>query len=202
MPVAVLVLLVLCAPVLSACGDAGRDEAAAIEDLIVDTAKSRDPAGCTRYLTQHYLEQASKLSGEAAVAECEESAVDPRSEVPEEVAVARVDVEAGSATALVSFTGSAYDGQTIELELVKRDGKWKFHEILRFVDLDSDKLVTGIGRELMLKMESGREAEAGACIVGLLEKMSDRALEALLLDAGLAKFLALSDRCVEASTSV
>jgi hypothetical protein len=202
MPALVLVLLALCASVFSACGNAGREEAAVVEDLIVEASMSRDPAGCTRYLTQHYLEQASKQSDEAAVTACEEGAIDPLSELPEKVTVSRVDVDGVSATALVSFRGSAYDGQTVELALAERNGRWKFHEILRFVDLDHEKLVTGIGRELMLELAPGREAEAGACIVGLLEEMSDRALEALLLEASLDEFLALSDRCVEKSESV
>ncbi len=202
MPALALVLLALCVSVLVACGDADRDEETAIKTLIVEAAASRDPADCTRYLTQRYLEQMSKMSGKAAVTACEEDVVDPRMEAPEKVEVSQVDAAGDSAVAIVSYTGSAYDGQSMELELVKRDSGWKLNATLRFVDLDSEKLVLELGRELMLRQESRRNAEATACFVGLLDRMNDRALEALLLDASLDEFDAFADGCAEPSDSI
>jgi hypothetical protein len=202
MPALALVLLLVCGFAVAACGGGGEDEEAAIREMIVATAKSRDPAGCTRAVTLHYLEQTTKLDGEAAVTACEEDTVDPQSEMPEEVTVSRVEAGAGTATATVSFTGSAYDGQIVRFALVKREGNWKLHELLGFVGLDGDRLATEMGRQLMLDMESPEEVETGACIVGLLEEMSDRALEELVLDAGLEQILALADRCSSRSDSV
>jgi hypothetical protein len=202
MPGLVLVLLVICGFAVVGCGSADPEEELAIEERITATFKSRNPADCTRYLTQHYLEQMAKMSGAAAVTACEEEAVDPRSELPEKVTVSRVDVDEHSAIAVVSFEGSIYDGQTVRLALVERDGGWKLYEVLGFIGLDAEKLVTGVGRELMLELESPQEVEAGACIVGLLTEVSPQALEALVLDASLDRILSLADRCLSGAGSV
>lgn len=202
MPALLLALVVVCGFAVAGCGGAERKEEAAIEELIAAATKSRNPANCTEYLTQHYLEQVAKVRGAAAVSACEEEAVDPQSELPREVTVSRVDVDGRSAIATVSFKGSVYDGQTVRLALVRRDDGWKFYELLGFVELDAEKLVTGMGRELMLEMESPQEVEAGACIVGLLEEMSPRALEELVLESTLEEILSLADQCTSGADSV
>lgn len=188
-------LLLLCAFAFTACGEEGGDEEATVKEAIVATTKSDNPEDCARLLTPHYLEQSTKLEGEAAVTACEEQAVDPHVEIPREVAVSEVEVGSGSATATVAFTGSGFDGQTVRLALVKRGGQWKFHELLSFVDLDAERLATEMGRELLLRIESPQEAESTNCLVGLLGEMSDQALEALVLDDSLDRILALANRC-------
>ena len=109
--------------------------------------------------------------------------------------VSEVEVDSGSAIATVAPTGSNLDGQTMRLELVERDGQWKFHEVLRFIDLDADRLVTSMGREWLLRNESPEEIESTSCFIDLLDKMSDRDLEALVLDYSLDRFLAFANRC-------
>lgn len=196
--------LLVCAFAFAGCGDQGDDggDAIEVEEMIVSTAKSDDPAGCARLLTLHYLEQTTKLEGEAAVAACEESAVDPHNELPSKVTVSRVDVDGDSATATVAFVGSIFDRQTVRLALVRRDGQWKFHELLAFIDLDTERLVTEMGRELLHKAESPREAEATGCVVRLLGEMSAPALESLMLDHSLDRILALGERCAGRSSAL
>lgn len=195
-------LLLACALAFAACGEGGGREEAVIEEMIVTTAMSDDPAGCTEFLTLHYLEQTTKLDGEAAVESCEEEAMDPGVENPSEVVVSQVEVDGDSATATVSLTGSSFDGQTVRWELVERDGRWKIHELLGFVDLDAEKLVTEMGRELLRKASSPQEAESMSCIVGLLGEMSAPALERLMLDDSLEPMLALGERCIGGSSSL
>jgi ABC-type glycerol-3-phosphate transport system substrate-binding protein len=76
MAVRAVLSLLACVFAFAACGGGSDgDEAAEVEETIVTTAKSDDPAGCTRLLTMHYLEQSTKLQGEAAVTACEEPAI-------------------------------------------------------------------------------------------------------------------------------
>ncbi|HST69977.1 MAG TPA: hypothetical protein VLI94_10005 [Solirubrobacterales bacterium] len=195
MTIRAFALLLLCAFVFTACGEEGGDEEAAVKKMIVTSANSDNPEDCTRLLTPNYLEQSTKLEGEAAVTACEEQAVDPNLEIPRKVIVSGVEIDSSSATATVAFTGSGYDGQTVRLALVERGGRWKWHEILGFINLDAEKLVTEMGREMLLRNETSFEAESTSCFVGILDEMSDQALEALVLDASLDRFLALANRC-------
>lgn len=192
--------LCLCAVALTACGGGRGDDEAAIERMLVASAKSRDPADCTRYLTMHYLEQMTKLKGRAALEACEEQALDPLVEAPSRVVVSRVDAGGGSATATVAFTDSVFDAQTVRFALVERDGRWKLHQILGFVDLKAERLVTEVGRELMRELTTPGEAEAGACVVGLLDGMGDRELERLILETTTDRILALLETCVSRSS--
>ena len=68
----VVALSLLCAFAFVACGEEGGDEEAAVKETILATLESDNPEDCTRLLTSHYLEQSTKLEGEAAVTACEE----------------------------------------------------------------------------------------------------------------------------------
>lgn len=191
----VIALLFLCAFALAACGEEEGGEEAVVKEMILTSLKSEKPEDCTRLLTPRYLEQSTKLEGEAAVTACEEQAVDPNVEIPRKVTVSEVEVDSGSATATVAFMGSSFNGQTVRFALVERGGQWKFHEVLGFIDLDAEKLVTEMGREFLLRNESRQEAESTSCFIGLLNEMSDQALEALVLDDSLDRVLAFANRC-------
>ncbi len=195
MKLRIVALLLLCAFAFTACGEEGGNEEAEVKSWIVASLKSDNPEDCTRLLTSHYLEQSTKLKGEAAVTACEEQAVDPHLEMARKVVVSEIEVDSGSAEATVAFTGSGFDGQTVRFALVERDGQWKFHEILSFIDLDAEKLVTEMGREILLRNESPQEIESTSCFIGLLDELSDQALEALVLDPSPEPILALANRC-------
>jgi hypothetical protein len=164
---------------LASCGGNGEREALAemIDAAIVETG----PESCLKFNTLHLLESTTDLEGEAAVKACEESALDLLTEQPTKIEASEIDVEGDSGTALLAFTGSIFDGQQLRYAFVEREDRWKFNEILGFVDLDAAHLVLRAGRDGMLRAETRQEAENVACWIGRMERMSDRALEELLL---------------------
>jgi hypothetical protein len=163
---------------LVSCGGNGDREA--LEKMILASVAETGPDGCLKISTLNFLESTSDLEGEAAVTACEESALDPLVEGPTKADVSRIDVEGDSATALVAFTGSFFDGQRVRYAFVRREGRWKFDELLGFVNLDSERLILQVGRYGLLQAKSRWEAENVACWIGRMEQMSDRALEELL----------------------
>jgi hypothetical protein len=164
---------------LASCGGNGDREA--LEEMINASMAETGPESCLKFSTLHFLESTTEREGEAAVTACEEAALDPLVEQPTKVDVSRIDVESDSATALLAITGSVFDGQNLRYAFVEREDRWKFNEILEFVDLDSERLVLRAGRHGMLRAESREEAENVACWIGRMEQMSDEALEELLL---------------------
>jgi hypothetical protein len=157
--------------VLASCG--GNGDRDALEGMINASMVETGPESCLKFNTLHFLESTTDLEGEAAVAACEESSLDPLVELPTEAGVSRIEVETDSATAQIAITGSIFDGQELRYAFVEREDIWKFNEILGFVDLDATRLI--------LRAESREEAENVACWIGRMERMSDQALEELLL---------------------
>jgi hypothetical protein len=200
-PRAIAGALAICSLALVSCGGSG-EEVSAIEETIVASAKSDDPANCGRLHTQAFLEQSAKLEGRAAVETCEETTVDGFSEDPERVVVFDVDVDGSAATASTRFVGSAYDGQTVRFRLVRRDGDWKLDELLGFVHLDAEKLILGVAREGMYRATSRQEAQFIACVTGLLEEMDDGELEAFFVDYGPDEIRSLAERCISRSQAL
>lgn len=139
------------------------------------------PESCLKFSTLRFLESTNDLEGEAAIIACEESALDPRAEQPTKVDVSRIEVEDDSATALIAFTGSVFDGQKLRYAFIEREDRWKFNQILGFVDLDAERLILRAGRDGMSRAKSREEAENVTCWIGRMERMSDQALEELLL---------------------
>jgi hypothetical protein len=169
-------LLVLLA--LPSCGESSEREA--LERMILASIAESGPESCLKFDTLHFLESTSDRKGEAAVTACEESALDPLLEQPTKVDVSRIDVDGDSAGALLAFKGSFFDGQKVQYVFVERQGRWKFDEMVGFVDFDSARLVLQMGRYGMLKAHTPQEAENVACWIGRMERMSDKALEELL----------------------
>jgi hypothetical protein len=164
---------------LASCGEDSDREA--LERMILASVVETGPESCLKFSTLHFLESTTEREDEAAVTACEEAALDPLVEQPTKVDVSRIDVEGDSATALIAITGSVFDGQKLRYAFVEREDRWKFNEILGFVDLDAERLILRAGRDGMLRAESREEAENVACWIGRMERMSDQALEELLL---------------------
>jgi hypothetical protein len=173
-------LLVLAAA-LAACGGSGVGDRQEVEDTLVESALSTDPADCTRLFTRKVLEQTTKLRGEAAVRICEEEAAGGES-AAEGASVAGIEIEGGEATADVSFEGSDFDGQTLTMALVEDDGAWKIDELLAFAELDREKLVLQFGRDIYSYVGSSVDAGFAECVLARLEGLGDPGLEALILD--------------------
>jgi hypothetical protein len=165
--------------VLASCG--GSDDRLALEEMINASMAETGPESCLKFSTLHFLESTTEREGEAAVTACEESSLDPLVEQPTKIDISSIDVDGDSASALIAVTGSVFDGQTLRYAFVEREDRWKFNQILGFVDLDAERLVLRAGRDGMSRAESREEAENVACWIGRMEQMSDRALEELLL---------------------
>lgn len=171
--------LILAALMLASCGGSGEREQ--LEAMVRAATADTGPGSCLKYETLHFLEDNYRREGDAAVRACEESALDPLDERPRSVDVSQVDIAGDSATAVILFEGSLVDGQKVRYDLVKREDKWKFDEMVGFVDLDAPHLILELGRKGLLGAKSPREAENVSCWVGRMERMSDEALEELLL---------------------
>ncbi|MGN6202463.1 MAG: hypothetical protein ACTHNY_08670 [Solirubrobacterales bacterium] len=137
------------------------------------------PEGCLKFDTLHFLESTSNREGKAAITACEESALDPFLEQPKEVEVSHIDVDGDSGGALVAFKGSFFDGQKVRYAFIKRQGRWKFNEIVGFVDFDSAHLILQLGRYGMLKAQSPQEVRNVSCWIDRMERMSDAELQEL-----------------------
>ena len=165
-------------PVLSSCAASGDREA--LTGMILASMVESDPEGCLKYGTQHFLERTTGREGKAAVVACEEDALEPQSEQPSDVDVSEIDLDDDSATAVIAFQGSLFDGQRVRYAFVERNGQWKYDEMMEFVDLDSEHLILQLGREGLLRAESRQEEENIVCWIGQMERMSDQMLEELL----------------------
>jgi hypothetical protein len=172
--VAVLPLL------LGACGDSGlsSDDEDQITQAIELAATSGDPKACTEAQTQAFTEQVTGKSGEGAVKQCERDAKDTPAD---SVEVANIDGDEDSATADAAVIGSFFDGQTLQLALVKDGDQWKLDEAVGFKDFDRDAFTASLKKSFA---EEG-EAPAGAvrCVTKNLEKLSDQEIEDLFLNS-------------------
>lgn len=178
---------------LTACGESGDREE--LESMIHTAMASRAPGSCLKFETLRFLESTSGREGQAAIDACEEE--DPFEEQPRKVGVSRVDIDGDSATALVAFSGSLFDGQEVEYGFVERKSSWKFDEMVGFVDLDSAHLVFELGRLGMLRAKSPQEVANISCWIDRMGRMSDEALEDLLFGDG-----DYSSECAAKSPSV
>ncbi|HZO06147.1 MAG TPA: hypothetical protein VFB52_07145 [Solirubrobacterales bacterium] len=167
--------------VLSACGDGEEGDAAQIEATITASATSRDPADCRRYRTQRMLEQATKVRGEVAIEACEETMLEDW-ERPTSVEVTRIEVDGDEATAQVATVGGVYSEQEVLIALVEEDGTWMEDEFLGFAVFDREAFLLEFGREIMERARTRAHANANACVVGLMEQLSDAEIEAVLVD--------------------
>ena len=139
----VLVLLAAAlatALVLAACGgddddDGGGEDEDAIAEVIETSVTGSDPADCTRLETQEFLEQSQFSVGEEAVQDCEEDKADTEND-PDSVEVDNVEVDGTNATAEATFSGSAFDGATATVDLVKEGEQWKLSAITAIEGID------------------------------------------------------------------
>src|SRR5262245_53805225 len=125
---AAAVVAVFAAFALAACGggdDASSEDQDQITQAINAAAASGDPSACTQYQTQRFLEQTNDGTGEAAVKSCEQDAADS---VADSVDVTDIEVDGDSATAKAAVTGSVFDGQTLDIALVKEGDVWKLDQ--------------------------------------------------------------------------
>lgn len=181
MPRSRLFLLLACAAatalVAAGCGDGDSDAENEIIAAIETSATSGDPAACTEVQTQGFTEQISEGTGQAAIKSCERSAGE---NTAESIEVSSVEVDGDSATAEGAITGGFFDGQTLEVALVKEGDQWKLDQLVGFVEFDRDALNAAFVDAIAADPET--PAQVQDCLVTQLQSLSDQQLQDRVLD--------------------
>ena len=187
------ILVLLASLGLAACGGGGESAEDKIVSAIETSATSEDPAACEETETQEFMEFNNGGEGRESVEKCEEDNEKGESNA-ESVEVSEVEVEGSEASAVVAVTGSSLDGQTIALNLVEEEGKWKLSEFEEFVKFDGEKLIASF--EETLEQNEEIEPELRECLLEGFEESSESELEELVLSGseGLEEF---AGECVE-----
>jgi hypothetical protein len=157
----------------SPTGSSAAGEGARVSRTIRTALMSTDPAKCTQLATLRFLDQIELEKGAKAVRSCRE---DAKTDVPaSSVAISRVKVAAGSATARAAVSGGDDDGSTDDLQLIERGGRWKLDHIAA-VKLDFERYLRATRRELTRPPMpiSSREA---ACTIRGLRRVGETAIE-------------------------
>lgn len=170
-------LLVVSALAFAACGGSSSDETGEVEKVIVASATANIPANCTKLNTLRFNEQVAGESGDAAVEECEEEA--EKKEGLDSVRVSEVEIDGSDATAAVALKGGGFDGQAIEVALVKKDDQWKLDEIVKFTKFDPTKLAEAFEAEVAQHPGELNKSLA-SCIVDAFAASSREEAEELL----------------------
>jgi hypothetical protein len=188
-----LFLSIVSALLLLACGGSGSSDESEIEDAIVTSATSDDPANCTDLETQSFVEQVATESGKAALKSCEEETADPESKA-DSVEVTEVEVEGDKATAQAAISGGGFDGQALVLALVRDGDRWKLDEIAEFAKFDQGAFV----QQFKTQLEKGGEVEleTTACIVEALEEAPREEIEELVLSGDSTPIEELAKSCL------
>jgi hypothetical protein len=172
---AALAVLVVASLSLAACGgsdDSGSsDDQAQIKQAIDAAATSGDPTACTKYQTLKFTEQTSGGQGQAAVQSCEK---DAKNTAADSIDVSDIEVDGDSATATGHATGSIFDGQTIEVALVKENGQWKLDEFKGFQDFNKDAMIAAFTKQLGAE---GNPPQAIDCLKQQFQAASDEQIE-------------------------
>lgn len=168
-------VLVVFSFALAGCGSSS-DETSEVEDVIVTSATTTDPADCGKLQTQQFMEQISRESGDDAVESCEADAEDD--EGVSDADVSAVELDGSDATAEATLTGGGLDGQTVEVALIKDGDQWKMDEVVKFTDFDQEHLVEGLEKELSDTNKS--EAKFASCFIEAFKGASEAQVEELI----------------------
>ena len=179
----IAVIALLSAFGIAACGGDDDDDASSADEdgitkAIEAAATSGDPSACTQYQTQNFLEQTNGGTGQAAVKSCEQDAEDS---VADEVDVSDIEVDGSSATAKAAVTGSIFDGQTLDIALVKEGDVWKLDRFNGFEDFDKDKMIAGFKEEIT--SDPSTPAAAADCLVQQFQAASAEDLEGFFTES-------------------
>ncbi len=185
-------LLLLSALALAACGSGGGDEEGKVEEAIETAATTTDPADCTKFQTQAFMEQTSQESGKAAVKNCEEEA--EKEENAEGATVAEVEVNGSAATAEVTLAGgNSLSGQTLEVALAKEGDQWKLNEVVKFTKFDHARLIETFEREIEKSGEAS--SKFATCFLEAFEEADQAKVEELLFKSAGKGFEEIARSC-------
>jgi hypothetical protein len=167
---------------LAACGgDDDNGGGSADEDGITKaievSAASGDPTACTQYQTQNFVEQTNDGTGQAAIQSCEKDAADS---VADAVDVSDIEVDGGNATAKAAVTGSIFDGQTLDIALVKEGDVWKLDRFTGFEEFDKAKIVAAFKEEFA--KDPSVPPAAADCVAQQMENAPDETVQQLFTE--------------------
>jgi hypothetical protein len=182
----------LCGAVLAACGssDSSKDEGE-ITDAIVKSGTTDDATNCTELETQRFVEQNQFEKGTAAIDECKK----PDEHNADSIDVSNIEVDGDKATADAAVTGATFDGQTLQISLVKEDGRWKLDHLDSFKDFDKGKFVDAFTANLGQNV--GFTPQQATCITGALSALDDSALETLVLSGDQNQLVPVLGPCLK-----
>jgi hypothetical protein len=147
-------LLIAAAFPLAGCGgdddtgtsaNGGSDEAQ-ITQVITTATTTTSRQNCTELMTTRFVEQNAAKTGEAAIEDCATN--DPGETDADSVDVSNIEVDGDNATADVAIHGSAYDGQTLKVSLVKEGDQWKLDHVDSFVHFDAQAMAAAFAKAL------------------------------------------------------
>jgi hypothetical protein len=185
-------LLIVSALVLVACGSSGNSDESQIEEAVETSATNTDPANCTKVSTQNFLEQTTQSKGPEALKTCEKEASEDTG--AKSVAVSNVEVEGSKATADAALSGGGFDGQQVEVALVKEGDQWKLDELAGFVKFDEAKVIATLEKEFA-KPSSEVSKSLASCITNAFEEAPQAEFEEALLNQSTKGFEELAGAC-------
>jgi hypothetical protein len=186
-------LLILAALTLSACGGGGSNsDEGPIEEAIETSATTRNASNCTKLETLKFDEQGAQTQGRAAVKACEEELKEPSAKA-ESVEVSNIKVNGSKASAEAAVTGGGFDGQTLEIDLVKEGEQWKLDELVAFAKFDQAKLVKALSAEF--EKDESVEPKLAACVEEGFEEASQPEVEKLILGGSSKPIEELAEGC-------
>jgi hypothetical protein len=184
-------LLIVSALALAACGSSDNDESQ-IEEAIETSATSTDPADCKKFATQQFMEQTTQAEGAEAVKTCEEEA--SNDEGADSATVSNVEVDGSKASADVALGGGSFDGQELEVTLVKEDDQWKLDEVAGFAKFDEAKVIEAL-EEGFAKPSSEVNKSLASCIVKSFEEAPQAEFEEALISGSSEGFEEIAGDC-------
>lgn len=184
-------LLIVSAFALAACGSSDNDESQ-IEEAIETSATSTDPADCLKLATQQFMEQTTQSEGPEAVETCEEEA--SNDEGADSATVSNVEVDGSNASAGVALSGGGFDGQEVEVALIKENDQWKLDEVAGFVKFDEARVIEALEKGFA-KPSSEVSKSLASCIIESFEEAPRAEFEEALLSASTEGFEEIAGSC-------
>jgi hypothetical protein len=194
-----VLLLALALPLtLAACGgddddDGGGDDEAQITETIEASSTGTDPADCSTYATENFLDQLEVTTpDETALESCEADAADPSGN-PDSVEVSEISVDGDAATANASFSGGGFDGSTFALALVKEGDQWKLDELTDIPTLDLEAFKAVLDEQL--QSDASLSPESAQCVSEAFAGITEDQVKDILVNNNDAAFFALLEGC-------
>jgi predicted small secreted protein len=190
-------VLIAAALALSACGggsssSGGGDDETAIAEAIEKSATSSDPSKCTEFQTEEFNEQDQAVSGKKALKACEESAEESESPA-ESVDVSNIKVDGETATADAAVSGSALNGQSVEIEMADEAGQWKLNKFLGFAKFDAKALSEGL--EEQFEGQEGISPALAKCVTEGFAEVSQEEAESMAFEGNTEAIEELAEGC-------